>query len=91
MIIIKSFLTGVLYNGLKLIRGYLNEGTKVCECYSCLKMMIQYHLHVIFFTIFFIERAPLKRFYLHMELLPSSTIFEPKNNHEVSLAIKIFA
>ena len=68
MIFIKSFSTGVLYDCLKLIHLYLNEGDKVRECYSCLKMMVQAHLHVGFFKIFFIkrstERASLKRFYL---------------------------
>ena len=38
MILIKSFLTGVLYDCFKLIYAYLNEGDKVHECYSCLKM-----------------------------------------------------
>ena len=27
---------------------YLNEGDKVCECYSCLKLTIQAHLHDAF-------------------------------------------
>ena len=34
---------------------YLNKGDKVCECYSCLKMIVQADLHVGFFTIFFIK------------------------------------
>ena len=63
IILIKSFLTGVLYDCFKLIYAYLNEGDKVCECYSCLKMVIQAHLHVGFFTIFFIKRESHKRFY----------------------------
>ena len=84
MILIKSFLKGVLHDCFKLIYAYLNEGDKVRECYSCLTMMIQAHLHVGFFMIFFIDRASLKRFYLYMKLLQSSTIFEQKNNHEVS-------
>ena len=25
---------------------YLNEGDKIHECYSCLKLIIQVHLHV---------------------------------------------
>ena len=57
---------------------YLNEGNKVRKCYSCLKMMTQAHLYVVFFTIFFIKRASLKRFYLYMRLLQPSTIFKPK-------------
>ena len=56
----QSFLTGVLYDYFKPSYGYLNKGDKVCECYSCLKMVIQAHLHVGFFTIFFIKRASLK-------------------------------
>ena len=80
MILFKSFLTGVLYDCFKLKHAYLNEGDQVCECYSCLKMMI----HVGFFTIFFIKRPSLKRFYLCMKILQSSTIFKQKSNHEVS-------
>ena len=58
---------------------------KVCECYSCLKMMIQAHLHVGFFTILFIKRASLEWFYyIYMKLLPTSTIFKQNSNHEVS-------
>ena len=67
--------TGVLYHCFKLMYAYLNEGDKVCECYSCLKMVIQAHLHVGFFTIYFIKRASLKRFYLYLKLLQSSTVF----------------
>ena len=54
-ILIKSFLTGVLYECLKIIHACLNEGDKGRECYS-------YSLHVGFFTIFFIKRASLKLF-----------------------------
>ena len=75
IILIKSFLTRVLYDCFKLIYAYLNERDKVCECYSCLKMVIQAHLHVGFLIIFFIKRASLKRFYLYFKLLQSSTIF----------------
>ena len=49
MILIKSFLTGVLYDSFKLIYAYLNEADKVRECYNCLKMMMQANLHVRFF------------------------------------------
>ena len=68
----------------------MNKGDKVCECYSCLKMIVQAHLHVGFFTILFIKRALLKRFYLYMKLLQSSTIFKQKIIIKC-LAIKIFA
>ena len=40
-ILIKSFLKGVLYDCFKVIYAYLNAEDKVCECYSCLKMVIQ--------------------------------------------------
>ena len=81
MILIKSFLTGVLYDCFKLIYAYLNEGNEVCECYSCSKMVIQACLYVGFSTIFFIKRASLKRLYLQLKLLQSSAIFKQKNNH----------
>ena len=71
-------------NCFRIIYAYLNEGDKVCECYSCLKMMIQAHLYVGFFTIFFIKPASIKRFYLSLKLLQSRTIFKQKGNHEVS-------
>ena len=48
MILIKSFLTGILYDCFKRIYASLNEGDKVRECYSCWKMMIQSHLQVGF-------------------------------------------
>ena len=78
------FFNRVLCDCFKLIYAYLNEEDKVHECYSCLKMMIQTHLHVGFFTIFFIKRESLKRFYLYMKLLQPSTVFKQKNNHVVS-------
>ena len=83
-ILIKSFLIRVLYYCYKLTYAYLNEGDKVCECYSCFKIVMQAHLHVGFFAIFFIERVLLKRFYLSLKLLQSKTIFRQKGNHEVS-------
>ena len=46
---------------------------RVCECYCCLNMVIQAHLHVGFFTTFFIKRASLKRLYLYLKLLQSIT------------------
>ena len=78
MALIKTFLTGVLNDCFKHIYAYLNEEVKVCECYSCLKMMIQAHLYVGFFPIFCIEHALLKQFYLYMKLLQSSTIYKQK-------------
>ena len=58
--------------------------------YSCLKMMIQAHLHVGFFTIYFIKRASLKRFYLFMKLFQLRTIFNQKTIMKC-LRVKIFA
>ena len=91
MILIKSFLTGVLYDCFKFIYAYLNEGDEVRECYGCLKMMIQVHLHVGFFTIFFIKRPSFKRFNLYMKLLQSSTVSKRKKIIMKCLAIKSFA
>ena len=51
----------VLYDCFKLLYAYLKERDKVPECYSCLKMIVQAHLHVVFFPIFCIKRASLKR------------------------------
>ena len=79
MILIKYF-----YDCFKLIYACLNEEGKVREFYSCLKMIVQTDLHVVFFAIFYIKRLPLKRFYLYMKLLQSSTIFKQKNNHGMS-------
>ena len=53
-------LNRVLYDCFNLIYAYLNEGDKVCECYSCLKMVIEANLHAGFFTRFFIKRGSLK-------------------------------
>ena len=79
MVLIKPFLTGFfLHDCFKLIYTYLHEGDKVRECYTCLKMMIQAHLHVGILAIFFIKRASLKQFYLYIKLLQSSTIFKIK-------------
>ena len=47
-------------------------------------MVILAHLHVGFFTIFFIKRALLKRFYLSLKLLQSRPTFKQKVNHKVS-------
>ena len=60
------------------------KADKIHECCSCLKMMMQAHLLIGFFTIFFNKRASLKRYHLYMKLLQSSTTFKQKNNHEVS-------
>ena len=62
MILIKSFLTGALQDCFKLIYIYLDEGDNVRNCYGCLEMAIQAHLHVGFFKIFFIKRISLNSF-----------------------------
>ena len=63
--------------------GYLSEGDKVHECYSCSKLIIQAHLNAGFFKIFFLKIVLFKRFYWYMQLLESSKIFKQRNNHEV--------
>ena len=90
MILMKFFLIGVLYDCFKLIYAHLSEGDKVCECCSCFIIIVQADLHVGIFTICFIKRASLKRFYLCMKLLQSSKIFKQKTIMKC-LAIKIFA
>ena len=52
MIRIKSFLTGVSYNGFKLTYVYFNEELKPRERCSYLKSMLQARLHVRFFKFF---------------------------------------
>ena len=54
-VLIKSFLNGALHDHSKLTYLYLSEKDKDCKCYSCLKLMIQAHLHVVFLKIFFIK------------------------------------
>ena len=96
MILMKSFLTGVLCDYMiytwmiyqTYIRVFKWKGWRSRKW--CLKMMIQSHLHVGFFTIFFIKLASLKRFYFYMKLLQSSSIFKQKTIMKC-LVIKIFA
>ena len=40
MVLIKSLLTGALFDRFKILNDDLNEGDKDRECYSCLKLMI---------------------------------------------------
>ena len=89
IILIKSFLSGVLYDCFKVIYTYLNEGDKVCVCYSCLKMVIQAHLHFGFFTIFFIKHTSHKQFYLYLELLKSSIFFKQKKQKKKKKIISV--
>ena len=49
MILNVQISTGALYDCFELIYTYLNEGDRVRECYSYLKMIMQAHLHVAFF------------------------------------------
>ena len=53
-------------------------------------MMIQAHLHVGFFTIYFIKRASLKRFYLYMKLFQLRTTLNQKTIMKC-LRVKTFA
>ena len=78
MMLIKYFLTGVLYDCFNLTYVYLNDKDKARECYNSLKKMIKAHLYVGFFTVFFIKRVSLKRFYLYMELMQSNATFKQK-------------
>lgn len=69
MVAIKSFLTEVLRDHFKVLYVYLNEGDKVGECYSRVKLMIETNLHVGFFTITFFKHFLLKRIYWYIKLL----------------------
>ena len=48
MVLIKSFPTKASYDRSKFTYMYLNEGDKIRECHSCLKVIIQAHSHVGF-------------------------------------------
>ena len=87
MILIKSFLTRVLYDCFKLICVCLNEGDKVRECYSYLKTVIQAQLHVGFSTIFIIKRASVILFIY--ETVAIKHHFETKKIIMKCLTIKI--
>ena len=63
MILIKSFLTRVFFDHFKPIYVYLNEGNKVLESYSSLRLMMQASLYVGFSTILFVRHFSLKLFY----------------------------
>ena len=83
IILIKSFLTGVLYDCFKDIFANVIAVWKWW-----------YRPIIGSFAIFIIKRASLKRLYLYIKLLRSSTIFKQRNNHEVScdqdFCVKIF-
>ena len=84
MILITSLLTRVLHDRFKLHISVFSEGDKVSEYYSRLKLMIQAHLYVTFFTTFFTRHISLTQFHWNIKLLQSSKIFEHRNDHEVS-------
>ena len=52
-------IASALYDCVKLIYVSLNEGDQVRECYSCLKLREQAHLHVGFFKAFFVKHVSL--------------------------------
>ena len=83
MILIKSFLTVVLYDCFKHTYIGLNEGDTINECYSRLKLMAQADLHIAFFTIFLVKQMLLKLFYWHMILLLSTTVIKHRIKYEV--------
>ena len=75
MIIIKSFLTGALYDFSNFVLGYSNKGDQVRECYSCLKLMNCWFLKDIFH----------KTLHIFLKTLnDSSTTLKQRNSHEVS-------
>ena len=88
MILIKSFLTGTLYDRFKLIYANLNEEDKAANVIAVwnwwYRLIIQYHSYVSFSTIFFINYVSPKRFYWYKKILQSITIFKQRGNHEVS-------
>ena len=51
------FITGTLHERFSFVYTYLNELDKVFERYGCLKLMIQAHLHIGFFTIFHLSNS----------------------------------
>ena len=53
VIVIKSFLTGVLYDCFRNICAYLNKSDKICKCYNCLKMVIQVPIYMLVFSQYF--------------------------------------
>ena len=74
MVLIKSFLTGTLYDRSRLVYVLLNKGDIVPKHYSCLKFKVKANLHVVvFFKIFLLhlkyvyqyvtQYVSLKRFY----------------------------
>ena len=86
VILLKSILTGVLYDCLKLISVYLHEGDKIRKCQSCSDLMKHAHLHVGSFTLYFIKHVTVNRFYWYLKLIQSSN----RNSHEI-LQLKFFA
>ena len=88
MILIKSFLTGVLYDCFKLIYTYLNKGKKVRQCNGCLKM-IQAHLYFVFFQNIFYKICITLRILYKKQFQPSA-VFKEKIIMKC-LTIKIFA
>ena len=84
MILIKSFLTWVLYDCFKLIYAYLNEADKVRECYNCLKIMMQANLHVRFFLQYCLLNAHQLNGSIYRRNCCTQTELKHKNNHEMS-------
>ena len=89
MIFIKFFWKGFVWLFQIYICTY-KWRNKLCECYSCLKMIVQAHLHVEFFPIFCIKSASLKRFYLYVKPCNQAQFLSKKIIMEC-LGITIFA
>ena len=56
MFLIEGFLTGAFHDRFNFTTALLTTN----DCYSCLKLMIQSHLHIGFFKIFFIKNVSLR-------------------------------
>ena len=80
-------LNGGLYDCFKLLYAYWNEGEKICECYSCLKMVIQVH--------FSLNVHHLNDSIYIWNCYNQTQFLKQKNNHEVfcdwNFCMKLFA
>ena len=62
----------------------LNEEGKVCEWYSCLKMVVQAHIHVDFSQYFWLNEYHLNDSIYIWNCCNQAQSFKQKNNYEVS-------
>ena len=73
-----------MYYCFKLIYVYLNEGNQFCECYSCLKMVILPHFHVVFLQYFSSNVYYLNNSIYLWNCCNQGQLSNKKGNHEVS-------